>query len=195
MRKILWIFVVLPMVTFAQDVKEDKVFFGEVKSNLFDLVVGKTVNLGFEKYLKGNQSLQLDVNFFDTFSYIDASYMDRNNLHTAQLSYNIYFSDSKDHYGFLFYPFLKGRTGSQSSYYEIYNYNPETFDYTVTRVVDKNDLSGFEAGFGLGHKWVFNQKISLFMGAQIGRDFTGQRISYYYSEIDFKAFLSLGFRL
>lgn len=68
--------------------------------------MGKTINLVVEKYLEGNQSLQLDLNFFDTYSYIDASCMDKNNLHTLQLSYNIYFSESKDHHGFVFYPIL-----------------------------------------------------------------------------------------
>lgn len=195
MRKFILILAFLPMAIFAQEPIKDKPVFGELKTNLFDLVVGKTINLGVEKYLEGNQSLQLDLNFFDTYSYIDASYMDKNNLHTLQLSYNIYFSESKDHHGFVFYPFLKGRTGTQESYYEYYSYNPVNDQYTSTRVVDKYDLSGFEVGFGLGHKWMFNQKISLFMGAQIGRDFSGSRITDNYSEIDFKAFVTLGFRL
>lgn len=194
MKKALLILAILPLTLWAQE-QQPKLYFGEIKTNLFDLVVGETLNIGVEKYLNGNQSFQLDLNLFDTYSYIDAAYMDKNNLHTLQLSYNIYFSESKDYYGFVFYPFLKARTGSQESYYENYNYNPVTGEQTITKVVDKNDLSGFEAGFGFGHKWMFNKKVSLFMGTQIGRDFSGNRISDYYSEIDFKAFLSLGIRL
>lgn len=192
MNKFLFI-ILFPTIVFSQqDLDRNK---GELKTNLFDLVVGKTVNIGYEHYLKGNQSVQLDLNLFDTYSYLDASYMEKNDLHSLQASYNIYFSNKKNHHGFMFYPFLKIRTGHQEiEGYDYSYYDDVAMQYIYVNRTEKYDLSGFEAGFGLGHKWVFNNRISLFAGSQIGRDFSGNRISDYYSDIDFKAFITLGFK-
>jgi hypothetical protein len=181
------------MISMAQEVEEKK-FTGEIKSNLFDLVVGKSFNLGYEHFFKGNQALQFDVTLFDTYSYLDAGYLDENNLIGLQASYNIYFSKNKNYHGFSFYPFLKYRTGTQviSDYY--YNYDPETDSYTEGS--REFDLTGLEVGFGLGHKWLFNEKISLGVGAQIGRNLNSSReFNDNYSEIDFKANVTLGIRL
>ncbi len=191
MKKLI-VLVLLPLFSFAQE-NEPKIAKGEIKSNLFDLVVGKSVNVAYEYFLKGNQSLQLDVTAFDTYSYIDASYLDENKLFGIQASYNIYFSKSKEHHGFVFYPFMKYRTGTQVYDDYFYDYNPINGNYFP--VSKSFDLSGFEVGFGLGHKWLFNDKISLGVGSQIGRDLTGNReFTNNYSEIDFKANVTLGVR-
>jgi hypothetical protein len=191
MKKLILV-LVLPFVSFAQE-KEGKVATGEIKSNLFDLVVGKSVNVGYEYFLKGNQSLQLDVTAFDTYSYLDASYLEENNLFGIQASYNIYFSKKKEHHGFVFYPFMKFRTGTQviDDYYS--PNDPITGNYTSAS--NEVDLTGFEVGFGLGHKWLFNDKISLGIGSQIGRNLNSDsEFRNNYGEIDFKANVTLGVR-
>lgn len=190
--KKLFFALLLPALSFAQD-NTDKKVTGELKSNLFDLVVGKSVNLGYEYFLKGNQSLQLDLTAFDTYSYLDSSILDENKLVGIQASYNIYFSKNKNHHGFVFYPFAKLRTGTQviSDYY--YTYNPIEGNYDS--VSQEVDLSGFEVGLGLGHKWLFNDKLSLGVGAQIGRNLTSdQEFRDNYGEINFKANVTLGVR-
>lgn len=192
MKKILF-YLLLPLFSIAQQSEEKKIT-GEIKSNLFDLVVGKSFNVGYEHFLKGNQALQFDVTLFDTYSYLDAGYLDENNLVGLQASYNIYFSKNKNYHGFSFYPFVKYRTGKQiiSDYY--YTYNPDTDSYAEGS--REFDLSGLEVGFGLSHKWLFNEKISLGIGAQIGRNLNSNReFSDNYSEIDFKAHVTLGIRL
>jgi hypothetical protein len=93
MRKV-FLLLLLPILSFAQEDNE-KIAKGELKSNLFDLVVGKSVNVGYEYFLKGNQSLQLDVTAFDTYSYIDAGYLDENNLMIYINFYDISFRDLK----------------------------------------------------------------------------------------------------
>lgn len=186
-----YLLLILPLISLAQE-KEEKVYNGEVKSNLFDLVAGKSFNVGYEHFLKGNQALQLDVTLFDTYSYIDAGYLDKNNLVGIQASYNIYFSKGKDYYGFVFYPFIKYRTGTQVVG-DYYNYDPDTNTYTEGS--REFDLSGFEAGFGLGHKWLFNDKISLQVGSQLGRNFSNDDVFRdNYADVDFKVHVTLGFR-
>jgi len=190
MRKIFFL-LMLPTFLSAQEEKT-KVAKGEIKSNLFDLVVGSSINVGYEYFLKGNQALQLDVTAFDTYSYLDAGFLEENNLFSVQASYNIYFSKNKKHHGFVFYPFLKYRTGTQVVE-DSYFYNP--INGTWNASTRENDLSGVEVGFGLGHKWLFNDKISLGIGSQIGRNLNSDsefRDSYY--ELDFKANVTLGVR-
>ena len=190
MKKI-YLLVMLPFLSLAQE-NEEKKFTGEFKSNLFDLVVGKSFNLGYEHFLNGNQALQFDVTLFDTYSYLDAGYMEKNNLMGFQASYNIYFSKNKNYHGFLFYPFIKYRTGTQEIE-DYYFYDSITDSYIMT--TREYDLSGFEAGFGLGHKWLFNDKISLGVGAQLGRNLSNDSdFRDNYSEIDFKANVTLGYR-
>jgi hypothetical protein len=189
--KKLFLLLLLPVLSFAQE-QERKVATGELKTNLFDLVVGSSVNLGYEYFFKGNQSLQLDATAFDTYSYIDAGYMENNNLFSVQASYNIYFSKSKEHHGFVFYPFAKYRTGTQEVD-DLWFYNSAT---GISSVSTRDfDLSGFEVGFGLGHKWLFNDKISLGVGSQLGRNLNSDReFQNNYSALNFKANVTLGVR-
>lgn len=182
----------MPFISIAQN-EESKEYNGEIKSNLFDLVVGKSFNVGYEHFLKGNQSVQFDVTLFDTYSYLDASELEKNGLIGLQASYNIYFSKSKKQHGFVFSPYLKYRLGKQEvvDYYN-YDYNSNSY----TQLTREYDLSGLEAGFGIGHKWLFNDKISLTLGSQIARNFSNSKeISDNYSDINFKAHVTLGFRL
>ncbi|CAM3773895.1 DUF3575 domain-containing protein [Flavobacterium gelidilacus] len=192
MKKIILGLLLLPFISIAQN-EESKEYKGEIKSNLFDLVVGKSFNVGYEHFLKGNQSVQFDVTLFDTYSYLDASELEKNGLIGLQASYNIYFSKSKKQHGFVFSPYLKYRLGKQEvvDYYN-YDYNSNSY----TQLTREYDLSGLEAGFGIGHKWLFNDKISLTLGSQIARNFSNSKeISDNYSDINFKAHVTLGFRL
>jgi hypothetical protein len=191
MKKLL-LLLILPFFCFSQEIDEKKIN-GEIKSNLFDLVVGKSLNIGYEHFLNGNQAIQFDVTMFDTYSYIDAGYIDKNNLVGLQASYNIYFSKNKEYHGFSFYPFLKFRTGKQivEDYY--YNYDPITDTYSEQS--REFDLTGLDVGFGLGHKWLFNNKISLGLGAQLGRNISDDKeFRDNYSDLNFKANVSLGIR-
>ncbi len=191
--KKMYLLLLLPLLSMAQE-NAQKIATGEFKSNLFDLVVAKSFNVGFEKFLNHNQALQFDVTIFDTYSYVNANYLDENNVVGLQASYNIYFSKNKKHHGFVFYPFIKYRTGTQVV--ENYSYYYDASLNSVIEVPRTFDLSGFEAGFGLGHKWLFNDKVSLGVGVQLGRNFsTSADFKDSYSPIDFKANVTLGFRL
>ena len=150
------------------------------------------MNVGYEHFLKGNQSLQLDATAFDTFSYLDAGYMEKNNLFSLQASYNIYFSKNKAHHGFVFYPFAKFRTGTQEV--EGYSFSDDGNGNWISQS-RSFDLSGFELGFGLGHKWLFNNRISLAVGSQLGRNLTSDsEFRNNYSDLNFKAHVTLGVR-
>jgi hypothetical protein len=194
MKKHFLFLVLFPFFLFAQD--DNKKATGEIKTNVFDLVVAKTLNIGYEHFLNGNQALQVEASFFDHYSYLDISEIEKNNLFSLQASYNIYFSKSKKHHGFVFYPFAKFRTGTQEILeFVSSSFDPSTGFYAVNERTISNDLSGFELGFGLGHKWLFNDKISLGIGSQLGRNLSSDtEFDRYYPGLNFRANVTLGVR-
>ena len=54
-------------------------------------------------------------------------------------------------------------------------------------------MSGFSAGFGLGHKWVFNDKFTLGINSDIARNL-GSFDTDYLSEVEFKFGVNFGVR-
>jgi hypothetical protein len=137
----------------------------ELTSNLLDLVVAGSFNVSYERLFPANQSLHIAVTAFDTYGYYDAGYLDESNAVTLRVAYNIYFSKSKDHYGFYFYPGIKLRTGKvtvEDYYYSSFDGQRQDNGYSY-------DIDGFSAGFGLGHKWLFADKFSLSINGEILR--------------------------
>lgn len=190
MKKLfLVLFISVSFISFSQEKDEVKVGQHELTSNLFDLVVAGSFNVTYERLLESNQSLGLSVTLFDTYGYYDVGYIEDNSVITLQATYSVYFSKDKDHEGFFFYPLIKLRTGeiTASDYYFI-NFNGESSEENYTY-----DVGGFAAGFGLGHKWVFNDKIVLGIKGDIGRNL-GNFDTDYLDEVEFKFAVNFGFR-
>lgn len=172
--------------------QEDKTpsYKNEFSSNLFDLVVGGSLNLNYERLLDKNQSIALSATFFDTYGYYDAGYIKKSNALSLKASYLVYFNKNKDHSGFFFYPMLKVRVGEVTiddyGYYDNDSgeYINEDFTY---------DISGFSVGFGLGHKWFFNDKFSLGVSTEIARNL-GNVDTFYIDNIEVRLGVNFGFR-
>lgn len=176
-------------ISFSQEKEEKKAGQNELTSNLFDLVVAGSFNVNYERLFASNQSLALSATIFDTFGYYDVGYIEDNTAITLQASYAIYFSRSKDHAGFFFYPLMKLRTGEITvEDYGFYNTLGEFIDEEF-----KYDVGGFSAGFGLGHKWVFNEKFVLGIKSDITRNLGGFDTDYL-DEVEFKFGVNFGFR-
>lgn len=185
MKKIiLAITLLITFNTFAQDAPK-VVKQNEITSNLFDLVISGSFNVGYERLYEGNQSLKIDATFFDTYGYIDAGYIEKSNAISLKAAYLIYFSKTKDHYGFLFYPQLKLRTGEVTTdFYYGGNGMDDDFSY---------DVGGFSAGFGIGHKWIFNDKFTLTINGEIARNL-GNFDSDYLGEVEGRFGVNFGVR-
>lgn len=177
----------------AQEMEQRPAAQNEISINLLDLVVAGTVDVGYERFLGGNQSLSLDVSLFDTFGYYDVGSIDETTGVSARLAYNIYFSKKREYTGFYFYPMAKVRTGSVTTEWGAWYFDPETGNQIGYDEHEKYDIDGFALGFGLGNKWVIKDKFSLDVFANISRTL-GNIDEYYIDAIEFRAGVSLGYR-
>jgi len=168
MKKVLLMCAVLVHITaFSQQEDNETTVKHELSTNLLDLVVAGSVNINYEHFLKNNQSFTVGVTLFDTFSYYDVGYIEKNNSFSVKASYNLYFKKEKNHSGFYFYPFARYRTGDITTEgFSIIDFPGDSSDDPFTY-----DTTSFSAGFGLGHKWVFNDKFTLGLNGELGRVF------------------------
>lgn len=191
MKKILiTVLLFTSFISIAQESDDDQTKKHEISSNLFDLVVAGSLNVNYEHLFAKNQSLFLGITFFDTYGYYDAGYLKSSNAVSLKAAYMIYFSKQKDHEGFYFYPQLKARTGEVVLDDYIY------FDYENDVYIEeeyKYDVSGFSAGFGLGHKWLFNNKFTLSINGEIARNL-GNFDTDYLDNIEGRFGVNFGYR-
>lgn len=174
----------------AQESANDLPKKSEISTNLLDLVIAGTLNVNYERLFEKNQSLFIGLNFFDTYGYYDAGYLEKSTAVSLKAGYLIYFSSTKDHAGFFFYPQVKLRTGEVTV--EDYYY----YDYVNDTQVNeqyKYDVSGVSAGFGLGHKWMFSNKFTLTLNGDIARNL-GNVDTDYLDNIELRFGVNFGYR-
>ncbi len=161
----------------------------EVRINIFDLVVAGSLGVGYERYFDNNQSISADLYFFDHFNYYDIGYDDyKSEAFSLKLAYNFYFSKKKIHKGFVFYPFMRFRTGN--IIFEDYYYDGSG---TYTEEI-KHDVGSFVLGFGLGHKWrMANDRVTLGLKGELGRVLGGEIDTDWYSNVEFRTMVNLGY--
>ena len=177
--------------TNAQSQENDTVKKSEISTNLLDLVVAGTLNINYEHLFSKNQSLFIGANFFDTYGYYDAGYLDKSTAISLKAAYLIYFSSEKDHAGFFFYPQLKVRTGEVTVDDGYYYYDGEDDSYFEDKYV--YDVDGISAGFGIGHKWMFNNKFTLTLNGDIARNL-GDFDTDYLDNIELRFGVNFGYR-
>ncbi len=177
-------------ITMAQTSDVELLKKNEISSNLLDLVVAGSLNVNYERLLEKNQSFYVGATFFDTYGYYDAGYIESTNAISLRVAYILYFSKRKAHEGFYFYPQLKVRSGEVVvEDYFYYDFLTET----EVRQEFKYDVSGFSAGFGIGHKWVLNDKIVLSLNGEIARNL-GSFDTDYLGNIEARFGVNLGYR-
>lgn len=174
----------------AQESSEDLPKKSEISTNLLDLVIAGTLNVNYERLFEKNQSLFIGVNFFDTYGYYDAGYLEKSTAVSLKAGYLIYFSSSKDHAGFFFYPQVKLRTGEVTV--EDYYYYDFENDTQINEKF-KYDVGGASAGFGLGHKWMFSNKFTLTLNGDIARNL-GNFDTDYLENIELRFAVNFGYR-
>ncbi|MCA0131493.1 hypothetical protein [Winogradskyella alexanderae] len=162
----------------------------EISLNLLDLVVAGTLGINYERIFENNQSLFLSANIFDTYGYYDVGYIEDNSAFTLRAAYLVYFSKEKDHHGFFFYPQFKFRTGEITTedyyFYDIATESEITEEFTY-------DIGGASAGFGIGHKWMFDNKFTLTLNGDIARNL-GNFKDDYLENIELRFAVNFGYR-
>ena len=187
-KKILALAILCSIIGYSQETEEKSTKQNEFSTNLLDLVVAGSFNVNYERLLNNNQSFAINATFFDTYGYYDAGYIDKNNAFTLKASFIIYFAKNKDHAGFFFYPQAKLRMGeiTTSDYYYYNDGYSSNGEYTY-------DIDGFSLGFGLGHKWSFNDVFTLSINGEIARNL-GNFDDNYLDPIEAKFGVNFGFR-
>lgn len=174
----------------AQENIEEPIKKNELTSNLLDLVIAGSLNVTYERLFEKNQSMLVSATYFDTFGYYDAGFIDKSTAFTLKAAYLIYFSKNKDHAGFFFYPQLKLRTGEITlDDYGFFNGNG---DFVSQQ--EKYSIDGFSAGFGLGHKWVFNNTFSLTLFGEIARDLGNNNNKDFIDDVEPRFGVNFGIR-
>ncbi len=158
----------------AQKASDDDVkpeFKNEISTNVFDLVVGGSLNVNYEYLMKDNQSFLVGLTAFDTYAYYDAGFLEESNAVSLRAAWVIYTSRYEKHGGFHFYPMLKFRTGEVTTDDVVFIENSQG------DVVESNsntyDIGGFSAGFGLGYKWVVSDKFTISTNFELTRNLGG----------------------
>ncbi|WP_431156835.1 hypothetical protein [Winogradskyella poriferorum] len=175
----------------AQDDNTEPPKKSEISVNLLDLVVAGTLGVNYERLFDNNQSLFISANIFDTYGYYDVGYIEDNSAFSLRAAYLVYFSKDKDHHGFFFYPQLKLRTGeiTVDEYY--------FFDEVEGQEVNQEftyDIGGASAGFGIGHKWMFDNKFTLTLNGDIARNLGNFDNDDYLENVEVRFAVNFGYR-
>lgn len=153
----------------------------EVKINIANTIIIGSLELGYEHFLDQNQSLGAEVMFMDRFAYASDRGDGQNFKATSLvLAYNYYFVTETDPSGFYVHPFLKYRDGTFTEVDE-------------NSTVQVTDMNSFIIGFGVGYKWVHNEKFALGPYVTIARGFN-EEVSDRFDPVEFNAGFSVGFR-
>lgn len=152
MKKIVLIgLVLLSVKAFSQNYPKN-----EVKLNILNAIAIASVEVGYERFVDFNQSVEMELFLNDRFSYFPKSNSKKFNATSIKLGYNYYF-DLDNLSGPYINPFIKQRFGS--------------YKETNNDVVEQTNLNSFMLGIGLGYLWNYNDTFVVAPYVNIARNF------------------------
>jgi hypothetical protein len=157
--------------SYAQDFPKN-----EIKYNILNTMFVASVELGYERFVDNNQSIDLDILINDRFNYQSESGSRKFNTNAVKLGYNYYFGENHAGSGLYANPFVKYRFG----------------DFTEDNQ-QPVDMNSFIIGIGAGYKWNNSDKFVFGPYATIGRNF-GKASAERFQSVDFNAGISIGYR-
>lgn len=158
----------------------------EVNLNIANTIAIASVEVGYERFLDTNQSVEFAVLFNDRINYHSEAGSRKFNTNSFKLAYNFYFSGEKMGAGVFASPFLKYRTGDFEERVVI-----ETNGSIAMKEI--TDMDSFIIGLGGGYKWNFNDTFVLGPYINVGRNFSDE-VKDRFSAIEFNAGFSVGYR-
>ena len=154
-----------------------------LKLNIANTIAIASVEIGYERFLDKNQSLEAIILFNDRINYHSESGSREFNTNSFKLGYNYYFGEDMPGSGLYVNPFIKIRTGDFKQEVTIKN----------ATVIEETDMDSFIVGIGGGYKWNFNNKFVIGPFINIGRNFS-EEVKDRFSAIEFNTGLSVGYR-
>lgn len=187
MKKIITLTFVLLMGITAK-AQQESFPQNEVKLNIANTIAIASVEVGYERFIGFNQSVELEFLINDRINYHSEKGSRKFKTNSFKLGYNYYFGQENAGSGIYANPFIKFRFGDFEQDLQVPT-GPET---TEIRTV-ATDMNTFMVGLGAGYKWNFGDKFVLGPNVSIARNFS-EEVKDRFSAIEFHAGFSVGYR-
>jgi hypothetical protein len=155
----------------------------EVKMNFLNLLIQASVEIGYERFIDDNQSVDAEFLINDRVNYHTEKGARKFETNSFKIGYNYYFGTENAGSGLYANPFFKYRWG-------------DFFDEITVQDVPvkrKTDISGFIIGIGAGYKWNTNDKFVFGPYVNVGRNFN-EDSNERFTAIEFNAGFAFGYR-
>lgn len=156
----------------------------EVKYNVLNTLIMASVELGYERFIDSNQSIEGEFLINDRVNYHTEKGDREFKTNSFKIGYNYYFGEENAGSGLYANPFFKYRWGDFQE--------RVTISEGVT-AIGETDISGFIIGIGAGYKWNSKDKFVLGPYLNIGRNFNEDSTDRF-AAIEFNAGFSIGYR-
>ncbi|REG90592.1 DUF3575 domain-containing protein [Algoriphagus antarcticus] len=154
-------------------------FTNEIHVNFVTLIWFGSVEVGYERYLTDDSSLEFKGFINDRFGFNNENNGKRYKTSSLQASMNFYFGDNTNGRFFLF-PLAKFRFGDFE-------------EPTDAGGVQTTDMNAFILGAGVGYKWEVSNNFAFGPYASVSRNFSDP-VSDRFTAIEFNAGFNLGYR-
>jgi hypothetical protein len=153
-------------------------FSNEVKVNFLNLIALASIEVGYEKFLSENHSLDIQLHINDRFGYNSQSGDDDYKTNSVQAAMNFYFGNNKNGRTYI-YPLAKLRFGN--------------FEEVKDGGLVVTNMNAFIIGLGGGYKWEFSDSFAFGPYVSIARGFSSE-VSDRFAAIEVNGGFSLGYR-
>lgn len=153
-------------------------FDNEIKLNFLNLLVLGSFEVGYERFLSEDHSLDLQLHINDRFGYNSQKDGKTYKTNAVQAAMNFYFGNNPNGRVY-FFPLVKFRFGD--------------FEEPVDGVVTTTDMTAFILGAGAGFKWEVSEHFAFGPYGSFARNFS-EEVSDKFSGIELNAGFSLGYR-
>ncbi|MGO1585017.1 autotransporter outer membrane beta-barrel domain-containing protein [Mesonia sp.] len=155
----------------------------EAKLNIANTIAIASVEVGYERFIGFNQSVDVEFLINDRINYHSEKGSRKFKTNSIKLGYNYYFGQENAGSGIYANPFIKYRFGDFEQDIEIEG----------TKVSTTTDMNAFMVGLGAGYKWNFGDKFVLGPYVSIARNFSDE-VQDRFSAIEFHGGFSVGYR-
>ncbi|MEP0711413.1 MAG: DUF3575 domain-containing protein, partial [Algoriphagus sp.] len=154
-------------------------FTNEIHVNFVTLIWFGSLEVGYERYLSDDTSLEFKGLINDRFGFNSEGKGKKYKTNSVQAAMNFYFGDDPNGRFFIF-PLAKVRFGDFE----------EPADGGG---IDTTDMTAFILGVGAGYKWEMSKNFAFGPFASMSRNFSSD-VSDRFSSIEFNAGFNLGYR-
>lgn len=150
----------------------------EVKLNIANTIAFGSVELGYEYFIDGNQSIGAEFLINDVYNFSIGRQVKDFDTNSIQFTYNYYTGSENNGSGIVISPMLKYRFG----------------EYQKTDSDPKINMNSIILGIGAGYKWNFNNKFVFGPYINIGRNFSKEVNDEFNIAVEFSAGFGAGYR-